>query len=105
MLSFIILQEKLKCNGNESQGQCSIAPGTRRRCLRCRLDRCFAAGMRKDFMFTDEEKQRREKLNTPLNGLSISESTNLSNSESLAETLDEIDRVSSSFRVCALINI
>jgi hypothetical protein len=61
--------------------------------------------MRKDFMFTDEEKQRREKLNTPLNGLSISESTNLSNSESLAETLDEIDRVSSSFRVCALINI
>ncbi len=109
MLSFIILQEKLKCNANESQGQCSIAHGTRRRCLRCRLDRCFAAGMRKDFMFTDEEKQRREKLNTPLKDSSISESANsselLSNSGSLAETLDEIDRVSASFRVCALVNI
>jgi hypothetical protein len=65
--------------------------------------------MRKDFMFTDEEKQRREKLNTPSKDLLIPESTNsselLSNSESLEETLDEIDRVSSSFRVCALVNI
>ncbi len=60
-------------------------------------------------MFTEEEKQRREKLNTPLKDLSIPESTNsselLSNSESLAETLDEIDRVNSSFRVCALVKI
>jgi hypothetical protein len=57
--------------------------------------------MRKDFMFTDAEKQRREKLNTPSKSLSILESTNssqlLSNSESLSETFDEIDRVSSFF--------
>jgi len=57
--------------------------------------------MRKDFMFTDEEKQRRQKSDTPSKSLSILESKNsselLSNSESLSETFDEIDRVSSSF--------
>jgi hypothetical protein len=66
-------------------------------------------GMRKDFILSEEEKQRRRKYleenrNSTLQRLSTSESTNsssisnpLSNSESLSPTLDEIDRVSFSF--------
>ncbi len=88
------------------QGQCSVAHGARRKCQKCRLDRCFSMGMRKDFILSEEEKQRRRKYleenrNSTLQRLSTSESTNsssisnpLSNSESLSPTLDEIDRVS-----------
>jgi len=53
--------------------------------------------MRKDFMLTDEEKQRRQKSDTPSKSLSILESTNSSELLSNSETFDEIDRVSSSF--------
>ncbi len=68
----------------------------RRKCQRCRLDRCFAMGMRKDFIRSEEEKQRRKKIindNRNLLFHGSSESSNL-HSEGLSETLDEIDRVS-----------
>jgi nuclear receptor subfamily 1 group I len=73
------------------------------------LERCFAAGMRKDFILSEEEKQRRKqrleenRRQTSLR-LSISDSTNSSSSswttpfetksESLSPTPEEIDRVS-----------
>jgi nuclear receptor subfamily 1 group I len=88
------------------RGQCSVAHGTRRRCQRCRLNRCFAIGMRKDFMHSKEEKQRRRKSleenrNMTSQRSSTSESTNslsisnpLLNCESLSPAFDEIDRVS-----------
>ncbi len=63
-------------------------------------------GMRKDFILSDEEKQKRKKCleenrNNTAKRLSTSESTNtssvsnsLSNSESLSLAVNEIDRVS-----------
>ena len=73
----------------------------RRKCPKCRLERCLAAGMRKDFILSDEEIQRRrrrleENRNLTSQRLSISESTiqSVSNSESLSSPSDEIDRVS-----------
>jgi len=64
--------------------------------------------MRKDFIVSEQEKQQRKKRleenrNIALKRLAKSESTNsalsqpLVNSESLSETLDEVDRVSCSF--------
>ncbi|CAF1193689.1 unnamed protein product [Adineta ricciae] len=44
------------------QNQCSLSHETRRRkCQKCRLHRCFEAGMKKEFMFSEEEKERRRK--------------------------------------------
>ena len=42
------------------RGECPVGHGIRRKCQKCRLERCFAVGMRKDFLQTDEEKQRRQ---------------------------------------------
>jgi len=78
----------------------------RRKCPRCRLSRCFAMGMRKDFFLSEEEKQRRRKRleenrDFTSKRSSTSESTNSSStsqpvfdSESILEAFDEIDRVS-----------
>ncbi len=72
------------------------------------MDRCFAVGMRKDFIVSEQEKQQKKKRleenrNISLKRLAKSESTKsalsqpLVNSESLSLTLDEVDRVSCSF--------
>ena len=78
----------------------------RRKCQRCRLDRCFAMGMRKDFILSEQEKQRRRKRleeNRSMSSKSLvpSESSNSSSltnlslkSEPFSQTFDEIDRVS-----------
>jgi hypothetical protein len=70
------------------------------------LERCFAAGMRKDFILSEDEKQRRKKnleenRNRTSQRLSTSELTNslsVTHSPSKFEppslTSDEIDRVS-----------
>ena len=41
-------------------GQCSVNHGAPHRCRKCRLERCFTMGMRKDFILSDEQKQRRK---------------------------------------------
>ncbi len=87
------------------QDQCSIAYGIRRKCPKCRLERSFAAGMRKEFFRSEEEKQRRkkkfhEKQNKKSQRSTTSESTNsssivqsASNCEFLPPSSDEIDHV------------
>jgi len=66
----------------------------RRKCPKCRLDRCFAMGMRKDFIVKKEEKRRKKKqLEENLNRPSSSSNT-ISNFEPLSQTFDEIDSVS-----------
>jgi hypothetical protein len=35
--------------------------GTRRKCQHCRLKRCFAMGMKKDYFVSEEEKRWRRK--------------------------------------------
>lgn len=79
----------------------------RRKCQRCRLDRCFAMGMRKDFILSEEEKEQRRKRieenrNMASKSLSTTESTDsqssssniLSNSTSSSQTFNDIDLVS-----------
>ncbi|CAF4391567.1 unnamed protein product, partial [Adineta steineri] len=92
--------EKLKCLNR--QGQCLVTRDVRRKCQRCRLARCFAVGMRRDFILSEEEKQQRkqrlqENRNISLKRSSTSDSSSLSpevspNSESHIESLDDIDR-------------
>ena len=41
--------------------QCSLSYLIRRKCTRCRLERCFTVGMKKEFILTEEEKQNRKK--------------------------------------------
>ncbi len=97
-------QEKIRCI--TGRNQCLIAHGIRRKCPKCRLERCFTAGMRKDFILSEEEKQRRKKhleenRNQTSQRFSTHESINTSsilqsasNYESIPTTTDEIDRVS-----------
>ncbi len=103
----MIFQEKIQCL--TGQGQCSVVHEVRRKCPKCRLERCFAAGMRKDFILGDKEMQQRKKRleenrNLTLERLSTSQLTNSSSithpvlqSESPSPTFNEIDRVSFSF--------
>ncbi len=67
------------------------------------MERCFSAGMRKDFILSEEEKQKRKKRleenrNITSQRLSTSSSSSasniLSNSASVSPTSDEIDLVS-----------
>ncbi|CAF1078475.1 unnamed protein product [Adineta steineri] len=93
--------EKLKCLNR--QNQCLVTRDVRRKCQRCRLARCFAVGMRRDFILSEEEKQQRkqrlqENRNISLKRSSTSDSSSLSpevspNSESHTESLDDIDRI------------
>jgi nuclear receptor subfamily 1 group I len=103
ILIIVFFQEKLKCVTGENQ--CSVEYEIRRKCTRCRLNRCFAVGMRKDFIMSEEELQlKRKRLEEIRNVSSTSESINvpssniLSESDVLSETLNEIDHVSLSIQ-------
>ena len=75
--------------------QCSVEHKVGRKCPRCRLDRCFAVGMRKDFIMTDEEiRVRRERVHQIRNRSSTSEAIPTSSSTTLAESSIEIEQVS-----------
>lgn len=79
------------------QGQCLIIPTDSHKCQKCRLERCLTAGMRKDFLQTEEQKQKRRKcieenrnktsqqLLTP-----IEPPTTTSNPESLPSEFDDV---------------
>ncbi|CAF0987812.1 unnamed protein product [Rotaria sordida] len=44
--------DKLKCRGN---GCCTVTFNIRKRCKRCRLEKCLATGMRKEWILSDKE--------------------------------------------------
>ncbi len=46
-------------DGDGVVGSCAITVKTRRSCQRCRYDRCLAAGMRPEFVMSDEQKRAR----------------------------------------------
>lgn len=46
----------MKCRFN---GSCTISMNNRRQCTYCRLKKCFAVNMRKDWIRTDEERELR----------------------------------------------
>ena len=82
-------QEQKRClTGN---GNCPVSHDIQRKCIRCRLQRCFAAGMTTDYFLTDEEKERRRKRYK--NNPQMIDSSSLLSST----TFDEIDQVSNKF--------
>ncbi|CAF0737321.1 unnamed protein product [Rotaria sp. Silwood1] len=50
--------DRLKCRRD---GACEITLETRRRCKSCRLRKCFAVGMRKEWILTEEEKLNKKR--------------------------------------------
>lgn len=55
-----LAKKDFRCPFNE---RCSITTITRRFCQKCRLDKCFSIGMRKDYIMTDEDKElKRQKI-------------------------------------------
>ncbi|CAG2115857.1 unnamed protein product, partial [Medioppia subpectinata] len=51
---------EFKCNFNND---CKIDVKSRKFCIKCRLDKCYAMGMKKDYILNDEERHKRyEKL-------------------------------------------
>ncbi len=101
---WLFFQDRIRCI--TGQGQCPVAHEIRRKCPKCRLERCFSAGMRKNLILSEEQKQERKKRleenrNITSQRLSTSELTNslsithsASKFEPLSLTSDEIDRVS-----------
>ncbi|CAG2171573.1 unnamed protein product, partial [Oppiella nova] len=45
-----------------SDGKCKINPFTRKLCTKCRLNKCFAVGMRKELIRNDREREERRQL-------------------------------------------
>ncbi|KAF5284694.1 hypothetical protein FQR65_LT13447 [Abscondita terminalis] len=55
-----LTNKEFKCPFSE---QCDITTVTRRFCQRCRLEKCFSIGMRKDYIMSDEDKElKRQKI-------------------------------------------
>ena len=75
------------------EGQCSIDHLTRRKCTKCRLKRCFEVGMKKEFLMTDEEKQKRQKRLEEHRKISTTQSTQPSSIPHSPLAEEEIDRV------------
>ncbi|CAF0907329.1 unnamed protein product [Adineta ricciae] len=84
-------RDKLRCYTN--QGQCSVSHETHRKCPRCRLDRCFAVGMRKDFILSEEEKQRRKKRLEENRSATEKHNSSPPSIPANEEPLDDIDRL------------
>ncbi|CAF1046030.1 unnamed protein product [Adineta steineri] len=93
---------RLRCITGE--GNCSVAHEMQRKCPGCRLDRCLNAGMRKDYLLTEEEKQRRKKPMKDKRTISSTRSSTaefinsastqyLSVSEDVPEILNDNDRL------------
>ncbi|CAG2100620.1 unnamed protein product, partial [Medioppia subpectinata] len=54
------LKNKPKCC--PSNGKCIINTLTRKMCNKCRLNKCFAVGMKKELILNTEEKERRKQI-------------------------------------------
>ena len=44
--------------------QCAVDLVTRRFCQKCRLQKCFSVGMRREWILTDDEKALKRKTKT-----------------------------------------
>ncbi|CAF1483608.1 unnamed protein product [Didymodactylos carnosus] len=55
-----VRNEQSQCIGDISR-KCNISNEITRKCKRCRLEQCFAVGMRKDYILTSEERLLKKK--------------------------------------------
>lgn len=82
--------------------QCSVAYTMERKCQKCRLKRCLEMGMRKEFLLSEEAKQKRRKRAEESRKMSQEPcqpitTTDVSlNPPSISPIIDEIDQVNSS---------
>ena len=74
-------------------GQCSVNHGAPHRCRKCRLERCFTMGMRKDFILSDEQKQRR-KQRLELNRNLATQSTTTQQTTTTDQQIDKVNYLS-----------
>ncbi|CAG2162031.1 unnamed protein product [Oppiella nova] len=82
-------------------GKCEIDVISRRLCRKCRLMKCFAVGMNKAYIFSDEEKSKRKaiveekrrksKVNNELNAIHSSDTSSQTQSDS---SLNDTNNVS-----------
>ncbi|CAF3696708.1 unnamed protein product [Adineta steineri] len=52
--------QKLKCRRND--GHCDVEFNIKKRCKKCRLEKCIEQGMRKEWILTDKEEEKRAKI-------------------------------------------
>lgn len=64
-------------------GSCEISVVTRRFCQKCRLEKCFSIGMRKDYIMSEEDKILK-KIKTENNRTKRKGSSNVNDDESFA---------------------
>ncbi|UJR34604.1 hypothetical protein I4U23_027380 [Adineta vaga] len=85
---------KLKCS-SRNENQCKIVNGERSKCHRCRLTRCFAMGMKTNFILSQKEIQRRKGFEKNQNILStcISQTFNNNDKNIFLETLTVEDLI------------
>ncbi|CAG2162068.1 unnamed protein product [Oppiella nova] len=55
----MIKESLLEC---PSDGKCNINANTRKLCPKCRLHKCLAVGMKKEYILGDEEREQRRQL-------------------------------------------
>ncbi|UJR21532.1 hypothetical protein I4U23_024617 [Adineta vaga] len=72
-------------------GKCAVNERTRRQCPKCRLAKCFAVGMQKDLIRTDEERAARLQL-VKTNRLQRFEKSQQQMTSNLKKTLFQIDK-------------
>ena len=87
------------------EDQCSVEHSMSRKCQKCRLKRCLEMGMRKDFLLSEETKQKRRKRteeNQKITTTRLTTAEVTPNPPSVSPLFDEIDRVSSywCFHIC-----
>ncbi|CAF1582625.1 unnamed protein product, partial [Adineta steineri] len=53
-------RQKLKCRRND--GHCDVRFNIKKRCKKCRLEKCIEQGMRKEWILTDKEEDKSAKI-------------------------------------------
>ncbi|UJR29829.1 hypothetical protein I4U23_017372 [Adineta vaga] len=83
--------DKLRCLTGKNK--CYVDYKTARKCQRCRLEKCLNLGMRKDFILSEEEKQKRKQRleeNRLLSNEFQSSTNNINSSQSIHQISSDI---------------
>ncbi|CAF1151170.1 unnamed protein product [Adineta ricciae] len=87
--------ENIRCL--KSRGQCPVGYEMRRKCARCRLDKCLRMGMRRDSILTEEQKQEKRKQLEENRCLAINNSTLPETLSNIVANVDDIEELMKNF--------